>query len=193
MKSLDPQISELCRRVRIIDYLQARGIEVIRSGNRWRCICPLPDHEDHDPSFYIRTTHDGAEIFHCFGCSKSGNILTLMAAMENQKIGQIIKKISTQAGIIIGKFDPSARFEPLPEEVLEMFCDEQEYSAQIAQIAVEFLKDNPSEDAVNKISRMYEMLDKMSKEGDMEGIRKYMNLLCSTIDEYHSSPDVVAT
>lgn len=184
MKPLDPQIQEVCRRIRITDYLQARGVELLKSGNKWRCICPLPTHNDHDPSCYIRTVDGGVEIFHCFGCHKSGNIITLIAAIENQKPGVVVKKISAQAGITLGQFDPNTRLEPLPDEVLEIFCDEQEFTAQIAQIAVKFLQNHPTEDAVNKVSRMYEMLDKMTREGDLNNIRKYQDMLMKTIEEY---------
>jgi DNA primase len=92
MKTLDPQISEICRRVKIVDYLRQKGVNLIKGGNRWRCLCPFPDHKDHDPSFYIRTAPDGAEIFKCFGCGKSGNILSLISGIEGESKGKVVKK-----------------------------------------------------------------------------------------------------
>lgn len=92
MKTWDPQITELCRRVKITDYLNNRGVQLFQRGNRWSCKCPLPTHDDHTPSCYIRTLPDGTELFKCFGCGAGGNIITLMASIENTLRGAIVKK-----------------------------------------------------------------------------------------------------
>lgn len=44
-----------------------------------KAICPLPDHNDTDPSFGI-TNHrffKGVKIYHCFGCGGTGTIVRL--------------------------------------------------------------------------------------------------------------------
>jgi len=187
MKPLDPQISEMCRRVKISDYLKSKGVELLRAGNRLRCKCPLPTHQDVDPSCYIRTMPDGCELFKCFGCGASGNIITLMAAMEGQNKGQIVKKMSATLGIILNaKLD--IKVEPLPDEVDTIFCEEQDITKDIAQYAVEFLQHSPTQDAMNKVSRMYEMLDKMTRLGDAAGIEKYYRMLVKTIQDYRKKP-----
>jgi len=90
--AIDPQISEICRRIKITDYLAKRGVDFIRRGNRYCCKCPLPTHDDHSPSCYIRVMPDGAEVFKCFGCGESGNIITLLAAIDGESKGKIVKK-----------------------------------------------------------------------------------------------------
>lgn len=187
MKPLDPQIAEVCRRIKITDYLRSKGHELLKSGSRMRCKCPLPTHKDFDPSCYIRTMPDGAELFKCFGCGASGNIITLMAAIEGQNKGQIIKRISAQAGIVLnGKMD--IKLEPLSDEIDTIFCEEQDITKDIAQYAVEFMRLNPTPDALNKISRVYEMLDKMTRLGDTAGIEKYYFMLVKIIQEYRKKP-----
>jgi hypothetical protein len=105
--------------------------------------------------------------------------------MEGESKGKIIKKIAAQAGIILAKLDFSAaRIEPLPEYIDEIFCDEQFAAGSIAGLTVSLMQENPTEDLINKISRMYEMLDKMTRIGDNEGIERYLKLLDRTIDEY---------
>mgnify|MGYP000712034899 CR=1 FL=1 len=47
------------------------------------------------------------------------------------------------------------------------------------------MKANASEDVVNKISRMYEMIDRFTRLGDIEKIQQYRDLLIKTIDEYY--------
>lgn len=185
MKTLDPQIAEICRRVKITDYLNTKGIELIRSGNRWRCKCPLPGHDDHDPSCYIRTLPDGTELFKCFGCNGGGNIISLIAAMENEGKGYVVKKISLQVGLkLTDKFVASVRLEPLGQEVDEIFCDEQEKTACIAEMVSHFMQAHPTDDVVNKVSRMYQMLDNMTRLGDMEGIERCHDLLAQIVSEY---------
>jgi hypothetical protein len=47
------------------------------------------------------------------------------------------------------------------------------------------MKENASEDVVNKISRLYEMIDRFTTLGDMEKIQQYRDLLLKTIEEYY--------
>lgn len=56
-------------------YVEAlTGIEVPKRGGAIRC--PLPDHDDHSPSFAV--FRDG---WRCYGCGKSGTIYDLAAVL----------------------------------------------------------------------------------------------------------------
>lgn len=44
--------------------------------------CPYPDHDDKNGSFSINSV---TGVFHCFGCNKSGNIITLVQDLEGLK------------------------------------------------------------------------------------------------------------
>jgi DNA primase len=182
---IDPQVAEICRRVKITDYLINKGVQLIRRGNRSCCRCPLPDHDDHDPSFYIFSLPDGTELFKCFGCGRVGNILSIMSAIDNENKGSILKKLSAQAGITLSKIEISAKLEPRPDEVEEIFCDEQDAATGIAQISVPFMQENPTEDVINKVSRMYEMIDHFVRLGDIKEIERYQMLLADIIDDYN--------
>lgn len=186
--AVDPQISELCRRVRISDYLRSKGVNVIRRGSRECCVCPLGTHRDSDPSCFLRTLADGTELFKCFGCGKGGNIITMMAALEKQTNGQIVKKLSKECGVILtgggGGGGGFVKAEPFSEEVDTIFCDEQDVIADLAEYAVEFMRENPTVDAVNKISRMYDMIDQMVRLGDWDEIERYYEELKKTIFQY---------
>lgn len=49
-------------------------------------ICPLPNHNDTDPSFGL-TNHKfykGVKIYHCFGCGGSGTIIRLHQRMQSK-------------------------------------------------------------------------------------------------------------
>ncbi len=47
------------------------------------------------------------------------------------------------------------------------------------------MKENASEDVINKISRLYEMIDRFTRLGDIEKINQYRDLLLKTIEEYY--------
>lgn len=55
--------------------------------------CPF--HKDKDPSFSINTTK---QIFKCFGCDKSGDVITLVAELDNITPYESCKKILELTG-----------------------------------------------------------------------------------------------
>ena len=66
----------------IVDELSRRGIRPSRSyGNQVVYRCPLPGHDDHDPSF---TVYRDTNTFKCYGCDKSGSIIDLVALLEDR-------------------------------------------------------------------------------------------------------------
>lgn len=170
---IDPAILEICRKVKISDYLKKRGVEVLRSGSRERCKCPLGTHRDSDPSCYIRTNADGSQMFKCFGCGVAGNIITIMAAMESVKKGAIIRNLAGSVGVSLAKFDEkAAKIEPLFTEADELFCEEHALLQDISQYGVRFMQEYCVIDAINKVSRLYEMIDEMAELGNTTGVNE---------------------
>lgn len=167
-------LNELCQRALISEYLEARGVELRKSGSRLKCKCPLPDHEeDNTPSFYIGEFDDGGQYFKCFGCNATGNVITLIRLMEGKENKVVVRELSSQFGVELGKFDPGMRLEPLPEDVLSQLCDEEMEERQIVSYAKRYLKDQKgSFDAVNKISRMYQKMDRCLENGDPDGMNQ---------------------
>lgn len=60
-----------------------RGTELTDKNT---AICPL--HEDHDPSMGVLNPGTDKERFHCFGCGRSGNIISL-----HKRVMKLWKKI----------------------------------------------------------------------------------------------------
>jgi hypothetical protein len=48
-----------------------------RSGNTYSAHCPLPDHDDNTPSFYVYA--DNERGWTCFGCGRGGDVVHLYA------------------------------------------------------------------------------------------------------------------
>ena len=81
---------------------------------------------------------------------------------------------ANEHGVSMQGFDPGAvRLEPMPEDILMNFCENEYPAMNIAAYARIFLKTmGNTADAVNKVSRLYKRLDKMLETGDDEGIEQ---------------------
>lgn len=195
MPGINPELTQICKAIKVSDYLRAKGVEVERSGNKLRCCCPLPGHaNENTPSFYISVMPDGAEVFTCFGCGTKGNIITAVHLIEGMKKKDVVQRLAASIGITLGAFDPNMEFDVLDSKAVDgSFTKEDEYARRISTIGCEFLKNNDSQDAVDKISRIYEMVDDLTRSGDGEsakrkwgvrGLRDVYNMLEGMITGY---------
>ena len=187
---MDAGITEICQKVKITDYLESRGVTLTRTRKGAKCCCPFPDHKDDTPSFNITTSpRDGAEIYKCFGsCGRAGNIITLIAELEKQKKGSVIRRLSTQAGVTLGHYSPDEKTEPPNDEILGVFCEEDKLSRRISALALAFLTRYPgNDDAVNKVSRIYQRLDYLIEEGNFDEIKKLGVKLKKIVRDYDFS------
>ncbi|MEO0336710.1 MAG: DNA primase, partial [Pseudomonadota bacterium] len=62
--------------------------------------CPFPDHNEKTPSFSVSSTK---QVYYCFGCGKSGNIITYLRAMRGLSFPETIEWLASKASIIIPK------------------------------------------------------------------------------------------
>ena len=60
--------------------------------------CPLPGHEDNDPSFGIFKTRAGAWQFKCFSCNSGGDEIEFLRQYEYLANGAAIKRYLDLAG-----------------------------------------------------------------------------------------------
>jgi hypothetical protein len=63
LKSIEPRV-----------YVEALTGEVVPANGMMRC--PLPDHDDHTPSFQVLSSH-----WRCFGCNRGGSVIDFAAAL----------------------------------------------------------------------------------------------------------------
>lgn len=168
--------NSICQRVKITDYLQSRGVELIKSGKRFKCRCPLPEHpDDNTPSFWIGDFPDGGQYFKCFGCGEGGNLFSLIRLVEGKSNKQIFKEFADKFGLKLGPYDPGMRIDPLPEDILERFCEQEAEAHSVIGYARRYVQDRDGcEDAINKVSRLYKKLDRLMEDGDTDGIHAVM-------------------
>jgi len=86
-------ISSILEKNPVVEYLAARGHDPMRSyGARHVYSCPLHGPEK-DPSFYVFTDKE-FQYYHCFGCRAHGDIINLVAALENLEIKKAIGRLA---------------------------------------------------------------------------------------------------
>jgi len=63
---------------------------------KYKCLCPLPDHEDKDPSFDINL---GNGAWFCFGCHQGGNLIQLYMKLKNWSFKEAIYHLAKEVGL----------------------------------------------------------------------------------------------
>lgn len=69
-----------------------------REGTRYKACCPFPDHNEKTPSFVV-SPHMG--IYKCFGCGKSGNVITFLKEHEGMTYVEAVKFLAKRANITL--------------------------------------------------------------------------------------------
>lgn len=67
-----------------------------RKGERFLALCPF--HREKTPSFSV---HSGKQIFHCFGCGKGGDVLTLVMELDRLSFPEALRQLAERAGIAL--------------------------------------------------------------------------------------------
>ncbi len=87
------KIQIIKEKVNLADYI-SKYTTLNKQGNKYNCKCPFRDHSDSTPSFFI---YDNK--YKCFGCNRSGDILSFVAQYYNLNYTQVIEKLSEEFNI----------------------------------------------------------------------------------------------
>ena len=88
-------ISEICAANDIIDYVSGY-VSLKRSGKDYSGLCPF--HNEKSPSFHVSRDK---QLFHCFGCGASGNLIQFVMRTENLDFTDALKLLADKAGIAL--------------------------------------------------------------------------------------------
>ena len=95
----DDMIAQICDENDIIDYV-SRYVQLKKSGRDYSGLCPF--HHEKTPSFHVSQEK---QLFHCFGCGASGNLVQFVMRTENLDFIDALKMLADNAGIIIPEDD----------------------------------------------------------------------------------------
>lgn len=89
------EINKICNSVDIIETISSY-ISLTQKGKNYFGVCPF--HDDHSPSMSVSKEK---QIYKCFSCGATGNVLKFVMDYENISFIEAIKKLSEKAGIDI--------------------------------------------------------------------------------------------
>ena len=69
-------------------------VHMKRSGSGYMGLCPF--HNEKSPSFSVSP---GKQVYHCFGCGESGNVVTFVMKYKNATFQEALKILADRAGI----------------------------------------------------------------------------------------------
>jgi DNA primase len=82
-------------RIDLVQFIQ-EYLPLKKTGANWKANCPF--HQEKSPSFMV---HPEKQIWHCFGCSKGGDIFTFVQEMEGLGFPETLKMLADRAGVKI--------------------------------------------------------------------------------------------
>lgn len=72
--------------------------ELKPSGHQYMGRCPFPDHPEKTPSFSVS---ESKQVYHCFGCKKSGNVFSFLESFSGMNFPQAVEYLARRHGIAL--------------------------------------------------------------------------------------------
>lgn len=94
---LSSTIENLKNQVNIVDVV-GRTLPLKRAGSNYKGCCPF--HNEKTPSFVVS---EQKQIFTCFGCGASGDVIEYVKRYYNLDFSEAVEKIASEEGITIEK------------------------------------------------------------------------------------------
>lgn len=139
----DDMIAKICDENDIIDYV-SQYVQLKKSGRDYSGLCPF--HNEKTPSFHVSQEK---QLFHCFGCGASGNLVQFVMRTENLDFVDALRQLADRAGIIIPEND-----DDFSDELHEKKKNILEMNKMAARFFYSCLKDrNIGERALNYLRR----------------------------------------
>jgi hypothetical protein len=180
------------KKLNLPDFIAAvSGTRPEDGGQSWKMICPMPDHNDHDPSFHVY--NDGGHWFYkCYGCESAGTIIDFAMGMGDfdgpkEALIYILEKEGIeQDADFLKKAIKDARV----DVDLSMKTECTHFIASRA--CHKLLRANLHDETVMSwVGMTYRKMNAMMTEGDIGGIERISGLAARLVGMGSDAPDEI--
>ena len=92
MKGFEPRFIEELKNKNEITDVVSRYVRLEKKGANFWGVCPF--HHEKTPSFSV---NPNGQYFYCFGCHKSGDVITFVSEMESLDFSDAVKFLAERA------------------------------------------------------------------------------------------------
>ena len=116
----------------IVDWVQQHTELKSRGGSEYMGLCPLLGHKENTPSFSVSAEK---QVYYCFGCGQSGNLLTFYQAMEGVPFAEAVERLAHKAGLPLPQHEGGSRSNKKQQHMWDMNAFAADfYATQLKQL-----------------------------------------------------------
>ncbi len=154
----DNLVEEVRSRNDIVDVISSY-VRLQKKGSNHFGLCPF--HNEKSASFSV---NQARQMYHCFGCGKSGNVITFIMEYENFTFPEALKLLADRAGVTLPEIEYSEeekKKDNLKARILEAYKEAAKFyyvqlRSDAGKRAMDYFKDRGlSDETINKFGLGY--------------------------------------